>query len=86
MNNHSQFIGLAGCLGYYQSQERALSIDVAVQELLSSEECRNAPGAWTELANHSSTGVFFACASSHLKIALTGKNVRDQTCKLEKKA
>lgn len=75
MNNHSQAlsVGLAGSLGYHQSQERALSRDVSVQELPSSEECRNAPGARTELANHSTIEFLFAFASSHLEIALTGK-------------
>lgn len=73
MNNHTQFIGLAGSLEYYQSQERALSTDVAVQEFPSSEECRNAPGAQTVLANHFTIHVLFAHASSHLEIALTGK-------------
>lgn len=73
MNNHAQFIGLVGSLGYSQSQERALSIDVAVQEFPSSEECRDAPGAQIELANHSTIDFLFAYASSHLEIALTGK-------------
>lgn len=75
MNNHSQslFVGLAGSLGYHQSRERALSINVAAQELPSSKECRNAPGAWFELANHSVIDFLFAYASCHLEIALTGK-------------
>lgn len=73
MNNHSQFPGLTGSLGYHQGQERAWSIDVAVQELPSSEECRDAPGARTELASHSTVDFLFAYASSHLEIALPGK-------------
>lgn len=49
----SSSVGLAGSLGHCRNWERALPIDVAVQELPSSKECRSAPGAWTELAIHS---------------------------------
>lgn len=75
MNNHSQslYVDLSGSLGYQQSWERALSIDVAVRELPSSKELRNAPGAWSELANHSTIDFLFAYASSHLEIPLAGK-------------
>lgn len=51
-------------------------MDVAMQEFPSSEECRSAPGAWTELANRSTIDFLFAYASSHVEIALTGEKVR----------
>lgn len=69
----SSFVGLAGSRRHRQNRERALPVDVAARELPSSEECRSAPGAWTELANCSTVGFLFAYASSPVEIALTGK-------------
>jgi len=48
-------------------------MDVTMQELPSSEECRSAPGAWTELENCSTIDFLFAYASSHVEIALPRK-------------
>lgn len=48
-------------------------MDVAMQDLPSSEECRSAPGVGTELANCSTIDFLFVHASSHGEIALTGK-------------